>query len=188
MDDMTSDPAIDAMISCLASGLCRRRDFDKSEHEDLCQEMRLALLADSGDYDSDRGSMRGWAHTLLGRWAGSEVRRRTAAKRRDMYRSASLDVSASDGEASISDVLSSDDMVRRNQIEPTSASDIFDMADTIRAASVRLDPGDLNVWRLLADNTAAQVARDLGLTAYAVRQAKNRIRESIELVTNQEKL
>ena len=187
MDDITAGAAIKKMIGCLAASLCRRPDFDRSEHEDLCQEMRLAILQEAESYDSSRGPPSAWAYTILGRWSGSEVRRRSALKRRDMYLSRSIDAEQ-EGGTPARDMLTAEDGLRRSQAGPTPDADVIDMVDTIRAASARLDPCDMDIWRRLAEGTAAAVARDLGLTAYAVRKAKKRIRESIELVTNQEKL
>jgi hypothetical protein len=114
--DIVSNPYAQSLIRIKARQLCRRADFNRSDLEDLHQEMRTYLLKVAHHFDPERASMETFIAHAIESCVRMILRGRWRDKRRINRASVSLEGTEIAGEeesTSLWSVLRSEDQARR---------------------------------------------------------------------------
>ncbi|MCC5829271.1 MAG: hypothetical protein JJU36_07470 [Phycisphaeraceae bacterium] len=133
--DIVSNPYAQSLIRIKARQLCRRADFNRSDLEDLHQEMRLYLLKVAHHFDPERASMETFIAQAIESCVRMILRSRWRDKRRIDRASMSLEGTEIDGDGASTPLwsgLRSEDLARRtgntehDPIEEIDRRDAFD--------------------------------------------------------------
>jgi len=183
---MGTGPARDAVFTAYAQSLirfkakqlARKPGFNRSEEDDLAQELTARLLARADQFDSARASANTFADRVIRSAIAMLMRDRRRQKRAAGFTAQSLErtcVVRGHGIATLRECLDPSHLSRRTG----AGDDEARRAETIAAVveAFRSLPPDLqDICRGLIDGSAASVARDLGISRRQVSAAIERIR------------
>ncbi len=183
---MGTGPARDAVFTAYAQSLikfkakqlARKSGFNKSEEEDLAQELTARLLASADQFDPGRASANTFADRVIRTAIAMLLRDRGRQKRAAGYTAKSLErtyVKQDHGITPLREAVGPADLGRRTG----AGDDDARRAETISAVveTFRSLPPDLQeICQGLIDGSAAGVARDLGMSRRQVSSAIERIR------------
>ncbi|MBN1512119.1 MAG: hypothetical protein JXB13_08900 [Phycisphaerae bacterium] len=180
---IVSDPSIERLIGIKAHQLCRRRDFSRSDYDDLRQDMRLHLLRKAHLFDPARGSLRTFVHNALTSWAAMELRYRGRAKRCEQFKAVSLErtpVQCDSMSAMLGDVLLERDGQRLPQNDSLSSIEQLELGDAIQHAMENLSSEDRAILIHVAEHGITSAARAFHRTRHRVLKAIARARIHFE--------
>ncbi|GIW90232.1 MAG: hypothetical protein KatS3mg109_0664 [Pirellulaceae bacterium] len=172
-----------SLIKIKAAQLCKRRDFQGVDPEDLQQEFLLALVKASAHFDPKRASPNTFACQVINSETAMLIRSRRARSRGNGRAVVSLDQEiASAGRTSytLGQLVSARDVERRTG---SPAVDRVEQAHTAEAVQWALSqmPSELReVCRLLMCGTVASTARKMGVSRRRVQKQIEKIRHFLE--------
>lgn len=159
--DLTADPFTSEFIQRKAGQICHTRGFDRSEFDDLCQEMLLAVWKQAGRFDPQRGSPEAFVMLVVDTWIRMEIRRRRRLKRGGCRRPVSIDAAASGREgASLGDLLAQADLLRRTGRPGPAELATIDLMDAFRHALHGLRAEDRRIVEFVALHGQRAAARE----------------------------
>ncbi len=171
-----------SLIKFKSRQLSRKPGFNRSDEEDVAQELTTHLLTQAHRFDPSRASADTFADRVIQSKIAMILRDRRRLKRAAGFSAQSLEQPTDvrdHGAASLRDVLGTADLNRR-----TGAGDDGERRAAIIAAvveAVRSLPPDLqDVCRRLIDRPTAAVARDLGTSRRQLRNAIESVRSHFE--------
>lgn len=172
-----------SLIKFKARQLARRSDFSRADEEDLAQEFTRFLLSRAEQFDPSRGSNSTFVARVVDSCVASILRARYAQKRAPGLRAQSLESTCGadeDGSAEKEDRLTEVDLERRTGNASEDEVERSDVKDGVDRAVNSL-PADLQgVCLRLKEDSAAAVARELGISRRQLRRNIERIRRHFE--------
>lgn len=185
---MGTAPAHDAVLTAYAKSLIQikarqlshKAGFNRSDEDDLRQELTMHLLRQAHRFDPGRASVNTFIARVVGSYVVTLLRRRARSKRAPGYFTQSLDqpVGNADGKVAVlRDRLSEADLGRRTGRGPDNSTERRDLADAVSQAIASLPVELQDICSRLGEGTIASVARDLGVSRCQVAKAIARIRE-----------
>ena len=178
-DDIVSHAFAVKLIGIRARQLCRRRDFSKSDYDDLCQEMRAYLVEKAALFDPGRGNIEAFVTNALNTWVAMQLRHRDRRRRRKSYETVSLDGTPIECEGdvvSLGSVLLPEDGRRMTQTDPISPTERLELRDALAHVMRRLDPKDRRLLAEVAEHGVAGASRNLGVSRRQIYNALARLR------------
>jgi len=173
------DEYVYQLIHIKARQLLRHRDFNRSDEDDLVQELTLGLWKRIARFDPARASFHTYAARIVDSCAASIVRERRRLKRAAGLHALSLESTiVQPGRTSIrlADLVGDQDLNRRTGTTPEHKPSTLDVTWALEGLSTELR----DLCRRLMSGTPASVARDLGVSRRRVRSAIARIRRHFE--------
>jgi RNA polymerase sigma factor (sigma-70 family) len=171
-------------IRVKARQLCRRADFNRSEREDVEQDLWLHLLTQAQNFDSERSALNTFIDRMVNSAAAHLVRRRESDMRADGFRTHSLDASPrgkDQHKKSLRSSLSPDDGTRRSFTIPKSDLDEFENREALEFALASMPDGVRNLCsRVMGGESPTALARELGISRRRVRRMLDEAREHLE--------
>lgn len=173
-----------ALIQAKARQLCRRRDFSPSEQEDIEQELWLAVLQQAERFDPARARPETFLDRVVSRAAAMLLRRRKRRKRGNGVLPLSLEsdfTPTGEGLKPLSDTVSSKDVARRLGTQSADAIARLEQTEAVEFALAQM-PDHLReiCRRLMAGQSKALIARELGISRHQVRKAAQEARPYFE--------
>jgi len=177
--DVVSSPFTVNLIRIKARQLCRRSDFSRSDFDDLQQDMRLYLLERAHLFDPDRGNLEAFVTKALGTWVAMRLRYRNREKRRESYKTVSLERTRVECDGDITAlgvILLQDDGRRLSQTYTMSETERFELREAVEHAMQSLEPEDRALLTQVAEHGITSTAKSLGLSWRQVDNALKRMR------------
>ena len=177
--EVVSDPFTITLIRIKARQLCRRSDFSRSDYDDLRQDMRLYLIKKAHLFDPVRGNIEAFVTKALNTWVAIQLRYRNSEKRRESYKTVSLERTAveCDGDiTTLGKVLLEEDGRRMTQVYGISDAEHFELREAVDQAVQKLGPNDRALLIQVAQQGITRTAKSLGISWRQVNNAMNRIR------------
>ena len=178
-ESILSNPFTVTLINVKAHQLCRRSDFSRSDYDDLRQDMRLYLIKKAHLFDPVRGNLEAFVTKALSTWVAIQLRYRNSEKRRESYKTVSLERTAvkCDGEiTTLGKVLLEEDGRRMTQAYGISEAEHFELREAVDQAVQKLGPNDRALLIQVAQQGIKRTAKSRGVSWRQVNNAMNRIR------------
>lgn len=176
-------PYVQTLIRIKARQLTRKPGFNRSEREDLEQDLAAHILKQCHHFDPARGC----ANTFIARIVDSAVammlRDRGRMKRAAGFRPRSLEevmFHRKKGPGSLEKLLDEADGCRRTGRDTTSGQARAELASDMRRAFSKLSPPLQELAARLIDAPEAAIARDLGISRRKVRDAVEMIQTHLQ--------
>jgi len=188
--DIVSDPFTENLIHIKANQLCRRRDFSRSDRDDLEQAMRVYLLEKAHLFDPARGNLEAFVINALGTWSALHLRHRKRLKRHKAVKARSLERTPveCDGEiTTLGEVLLEEDGQRLTQTAPLSPFEEVDLQEGMAHVLAHLSPEDRTLLTSVAENGISATARKLGVSWKQVKDTMLRLRPVLKKRAEMEK-
>jgi RNA polymerase sigma factor (sigma-70 family) len=163
--DIVSNPYAQSLIRIKASQLCRRADFNRSDLEDLHQEMRAHLLMVAHHFDPERASLRTFIAHAIESCVRMILRGRWRDKRRVDRASVSLEgteIASEKQRVPLWSVLRSDDQTRRTRNAGYDPIEEFDRRDAFAHVFNQLSDQQRELVVQVMEHRKAGAARVLG--------------------------
>ena len=174
LSDLANDRAwreFDTRYRPIIVGFARKLGLDLEDAADVAQETLVCIVRDycAGKYDRARGRLRSWIIGIV-KYRVADLRRAQAARRE--HRGSSALVEIPDHEQ-LTDLWEEQ---RRQAILEQAISELYQ--------STKLNERTIRAFEryVLQERPAADVARELGLTAHDVYMAKNRVAERLRII------
>lgn len=159
--DLTTDPFTSDLIRRKAAQACRSRGFVRSDFDDLCQELFMAVWMQAGRFDPQRGSLEAFVTLVVETRIRMEIRRRRRLKRGGGRRTVSLDAAAGGLEwASLGDLLAQADLLRRTGRSLPAELAVIELMDAFRHALHGLRPEERQLVEYVARHGRRAAARE----------------------------
>ncbi|MDX2198002.1 MAG: sigma factor [Phycisphaerae bacterium] len=171
----------EGIIQMKARQLARRCDFQRSDGEDLAQEMRSHLLRRAPRYDPARGSINTFVAHVLNSWIASLLRSRRRLKRAAGRKTVSLDAPRGSGEGAdtaLRDALSTENIPGRSDALPDDVISRKELMTAVARVVDALPPLLREICQRLPDQPAAAIQRELGLSRRKFDTAMTHIRQT----------
>lgn len=184
-------PAPDAVLTAYAESVIKhkarqlacRRDFSRSDEEELGQDMRLHLLRRAHGFDPSRSSYNTFVARVVDSWIATMLRDRRRRKRAAGLDAQSLEatsVTQDDAPASLRDVLNPEQVVGRTAIGPDDEAARRELIAAV-ARVVRTLPQPLpDICARLPDQSHAAIRKELGLSRRQFDTAMALLRKTFE--------
>ena len=180
---IVSDPFSITFIRIKARQLCRRSDFSQSDFDDLCQDMRLYLLAKAHLFDPVRGNIEAFVTNALKTWVAMQLRYRNRDKRRESFQAVSLEgtlVKVQGELQPMAAVVMDEEGGRLTQAYPISPVEELERREAVEHAMANLTPEDRALVSSVAEHGIRDTATALGISKRQVANALARIRPAFE--------
>ncbi len=171
-------------IRVKARQLCRRDDFNRSEREDVEQDLWLHVIAKAENFDPERSSLNTYIDRLVNTAAAILVRGRERDMRAEGFQAQSLDAiprGKDHRKKSLRSSLSPDDGARRTFSVPKSDLAELEDREALEFALASMPPHlrDLCV-RVIGGETPTALARELGVSRRQFRKMLDEARRYFE--------
>lgn len=170
------------LIRYKARQLSRKPTFNRSDEEDIEQDLTVHLLSQAHRFDPKRASANTFAARVVESAVKMMLRNRRRKKRAAGFSAQSIDCAGSrppDDAGSLREVLSDADGRRRTGTTAGDPEQVERLAAVLDAYQ-SLPPELQDVCRRLIDSPAASIARELGISRRQVRNTIERIRSYFE--------
>jgi RNA polymerase sigma factor (sigma-70 family) len=155
------------LIRVTAKGLVSEGRFPRSELEDVIQELQLALIEQSGNFDPEKATWTTFVKTVV-RLAAITLRRRRYAGRRSIPSDTiSLNAAVKDADGKTSELgflLSEEDYHRSRGREFVGHTELVNRACDVQGVLDRLTDDQREICELLKEHPVSEVARLLGIS------------------------
>ena len=178
-----SDPFTEDFILSKSRQLCRRKDFSRSDCDDLQQSMRLHLMNKAHLFNSKRGNVEAFVTRILTIWAAMAIRRRKCPKHMEAVKALSLEETSveQDGQnIGLGDSLSEEDGQRRLQTYPISSLEHVEIREAVEFVMGNLSPEERALLTSVAENGVRATAKAMGTSWFLVKKEVKRLRSHFE--------
>lgn len=159
---LVTDPFTSNLIRIKAAQLCRRRDFSKSDAEDLQQSMLLYLLQKCHLYDPARGTLEAFVITVINSYIGMELRRRHCLKRSGERAAVSLERTPIEREGDsvpLKACIREDDLRRKTGAGTRPPIDSLELSEAVAHAFRQLSRDEQELLMHIAEKGVSSAAR-----------------------------
>lgn len=171
-------------IRVKARQLCRRTDFNRSEREDIEQDLWLHLLTQAQNFDPERSALNTFIDRMVNSAAATLVRRRKSDMRADGFHAQSLEAAPRGKDyrkKSLRASLLPDDGTRRTFSVPRNHLADFENREAVEHALGSMPPEVRELcMRVMGGEKPTALARELGISRHRVRQMLDQAREHLE--------
>ena len=160
---IVTDPFTSNLIRIKAAQLCRRRDFSKSDAEDLQQSMLVQLLEKCHLYDPARGSVEAFVTTVINSCVRMELRRRDCLKRSGERAAVSLErtpIECDGDSVPLKACIRDDDLRRKTGAGVRTPIDSLELSEAVAHAFRQLSRDDQELLMHIAEKGVASASRE----------------------------
>lgn len=162
------------LIAFKAWQLSKRRDFSRSDREDLQQELWQAVVSQADRFDPSRASIDTFIDRVVNTAVAMVVRDRERQIRADGFQAMSLDAAARDGDRSrqsLASQITEDDQARRLGRERHDEVAERERGDAVSAALAKMPPEISDVCRRVMGGSISTAAAELKTTRRQIRNS-----------------
>ena len=184
--DIISHPFTVILIRDKAAKLCRWPEFSTSDFDDLCQSMRLYLIAKSHQFDPERTTIEAFVSRGVRTWMRIYVRYKNRFKRRKKRgEDLSLDgtvVECADESTTLASLLTSEDGRRRRCDFARSPIDQFERREAVEYVMQHMASHDRALLEHVAEHGVKSAARQFHISRRQILKTIARLRINFEKV------
>lgn len=161
------------LIEFKALQLSRRKEFVRSDREEIQQDLWQAVVKQADRFDPTRASLDTFIDRVVNTAAAMILRDRRRQKRANGFQTVSLDAAAGDGDSiqPLSAQLTEDDLCRRTGNESRSERVILERERAIASALAEMPPDVRDVCRRVMGGSISSAASDLETSRRQIRKA-----------------
>ena len=162
------------LIAFKAWQLSKRRDFSRSDREDLQQELWQAVVSQADRFDPSRASIDTFIDRVVNTAVAMVVRDRERQIRADGFQAMSLDAAARDGDRSrqsLASQITEDDQARRLGRERHDEVAERERAEAVAAALAKMPPEISDVCRRVMGGSISTASAELKTTRRQIRNS-----------------
>ena len=168
------------LIAFKARQLSLRRDFCRSDREEIQQELWLAVVSQADRFDSTRASLNTFLDRVVNTGVAMILRDRERQIRASGLQATSLDAISRDDDCKLADKITEDDLTRRLCRERRDELADRELAEAVSAALPMMPPEISDVCRSVRGGSVSSAAAELNTSRRQIRNSLAAARPFVE--------